>query len=236
MRQDRAKADHVLPRNFGVAGSTFVAQRTRRLPDGFQQTFDGESPRTVTIPPGSAARHQRVDFGCGFEDVGDALVRRSCSQIDGLGEDPSVSILQPSGRDHVDREAEQFLQLRRQPDEVEERALSVEVDQQIDVAARAFLAAGDRPEETDASAVVARHGRSNRISLRLDHGPKRRRRTVAVGHCHRPRLPAGRRTFALFATRAVCALGRGAHPYERQHGRSRSLTIEAAIDVDGNRR
>lgn len=76
--------------------------------------------------------------------------RQSLGGTDGLGEDSVAQLpLHGVAHDQVDLGAEDLLEPVLDPEEMEEADGLVEVDEQVDVAVRAGLAAGDGAEQVE---------------------------------------------------------------------------------------
>ncbi len=77
------------------------------------------------------------------------------SQRDGFREDsPPDSFSQPSLRHHIDTTSQELLQVKDQRRVIEQASARLQVDEEIDVALRPCLAAGDRTKHADVAGAV----------------------------------------------------------------------------------
>ena len=77
------------------------------------------------------------------------------SQRDGFGKNPlSNALSQTSFRHHIDTTSQELLQVKDQRRMIEQASARLQVDEEVDVALRPCLAAGDRTKHADVAGAV----------------------------------------------------------------------------------
>lgn len=103
---------------------------------------------------------------------GENVVESACpaigSQMDQIAANVVVAIQQHPSRHHIHPAAEQFAQGVLKADHVEQRAPPVELDKEVDVAAKPILATGHRAEHCDRPTLVTRRQRDDLVSVPLN--------------------------------------------------------------------
>ena len=161
------QTDHLGPWDLGKGVAGLVAEGF----DGFADDL-GHRPRArrkatsssnLFFPRLTMSAISAADAMMSSSRLSSALV-----QTDHIVADVVVAVEERSGGHHVDGAAKQFTQCVFEPDDVEQRASGLELDEKVDVAVRGVLAACDRAEHRNRTRLVACRERDDLISVLLD--------------------------------------------------------------------
>lgn len=152
-------------------------------------TFGSGTP-DLRLCPRPSLLHRRGTTRCDaidrHQDVGlGSLAGRNDSQRDGLAADVAITVEKGAGRRQIDRATEQSAERLLQVDKVEKRTVRLEVDQEVDVAARGGIPTGYGTEHRDGTALVLMRERDNLRPVPLDQRAKgvEVRTTILILRC-----------------------------------------------------